>query len=54
MTKQEAIRIIGIECECVNRNDSINCNRKCNDCDLVLPAEQIKEAYHVAIEALKG
>ena len=49
MTKYEAIEVLKTELQCLKRN---NCNRECETCDLVLPAEDIEAAYKKAIEIL--
>lgn len=52
MTNEEAIEIIHTEWKCVDRNDGIHCDRKCEECDLVLDVEEIRQAYNMAISAL--
>lgn len=54
MTNKEAIDILFTEWKCVDRNDGIHCDRKCEDCDLVLPVEHIRDAYNLAIAALEN
>ena len=54
MTNKEAIEVIFTEWKCVDRNDGIHCDRKCEDCDLVLPIERIMDAYNMAISALEA
>lgn len=41
--------ILRIEQTCVSRNNGVNCDRDCATCDLVLDAEEILEAYTIAI-----
>lgn len=53
MTDREAIDVLFTEWKCVDRNDGIHCDRKCEDCDLVLPVERIRDAYNLAITALE-
>ena len=48
----DAIRVLEIEQECVKRAAENRCERKCAECDLVLPEEMIYEAYRMAIKAL--
>ena len=51
MTKDEAIKIIKTEMECVSRPD---CDRlACAYCDLAMRAEDVLTAYQMAIEALQ-
>lgn len=52
MTKERAIEIIKTEWKCIDRNDGIHCDRKCENCDLVLDVGEIREAYNMAIKAL--
>lgn len=53
MTNQESINILLNERKCIDRNDGIQCDRKCESCDLVMDAEPIREAYSMAISALQ-
>lgn len=53
MSNQEAINILLNERKCIDRNDGIQCDRKCESCDLVMDAEPIREAYNMAISALE-
>ena len=50
MTREEAVKIIKNEKECVNR---ANCDRDCANCDLVMDDAVINEAYDMAIKALE-
>lgn len=52
VTKYEAIDILKNEIACVKGNDG-KCDRDCFHCDLVLPEEEILEAYDMAINALE-
>ena len=52
MTYEEAKQVIFTEWKCVDRNDGIHCDRKCEDCDLVLPIDTIREAYNIALNAM--
>lgn len=53
MTDREAISVLLNEWKCIDRNDGINCDRKCETCDLVMDVETIREAYNLAISALE-
>lgn len=53
MDRKEAIEIIKIERECVERNTSNECDRDCTNCDLLRADEEIFSAYDMAIEALQ-
>lgn len=52
MDIQKAIQILQTEKECVGRNNGVNCDRQCDKCDLVLPSEDILQAYDVVIDKL--
>lgn len=52
MNINQVIEILKTEKACVSRNDGVSCDRACDKCDLVLKAEDIIEAYDVAIEIL--
>ena len=54
MTNQEVIEILLNEQKCLDRNDGVQCDRKCESCDLVMDAETIREAYSMAISALQA
>ena len=45
MTKNEVIRILKIERECISRD----CDRNCGECDLVQEQDTLLEAYDNAI-----
>ena len=49
MDYSRVVEILRIEQECVSRNNGVNCDRDCANCDLVLDAEEILEAYTIAI-----
>ena len=51
MTNERAIEVIKIEKKCVLRNMR-GCDRKCENCDLVMESEDILLAYDIAIMAL--
>lgn len=53
MTNKQAINILLNEQKCIDRNDSVQCDRKCGSCDLVMDVETIREAYNMAISALE-
>ena len=48
MTKDEVIRILKIERECISRD----CDRNCGYCDLVQEQETLLDAYNSAISLL--
>ena len=51
MTKDEAIKIIKTEMECVSRPD---CDRlACAYCDLAMRDEDVLTAYQMAVDALQ-
>lgn len=54
MDNQEVIEILLNEQKCLDRNDGVQCDRKCESCDLVMDAETIREAYSMAISALQA
>ena len=49
MTKDEVIKYLKIERECISRN----CDRNCGECDLVQEQEILLEAYDCAIALLE-
>jgi hypothetical protein len=49
MTKNEVIRILKIERECISRD----CDRNCSECDLVQEQETLLDAYNSAIALLE-
>lgn len=53
MTLEEVIKVLSTELKCIDRNNGINCDRKCESCDLVMDVEAIREAYSMAISALR-
>ena len=53
MRLDESLTILKIERECVKRNDGINCDRNCGDCDLLMEAQAVEEAYDVTINELE-
>ncbi len=55
MELNRAAELMKIEAECVKRQDTPLCNRDecgCQCCDLVQDADEILEAYGLAIEAI--
>ena len=42
-------KVLVTERECINRQDTPKCNRKCQECDLVLPRTLVYDAYDTAI-----
>lgn len=53
MTREEAIKVLLNEWECIDRNDGIHCDRQCEKCDLVMDSAILKDAYNMAIQALE-
>ena len=53
MTDREAIDVLFNEWKCIDRNDGIHCDRKCETCDLVMDVGIIREAFNMAISALQ-
>ena len=53
MTNKEAIEVMFNEWKCIDRNDGIHCDRKCESCDLVMDVGIIREAFNMAISALQ-
>ena len=53
MTGERTIQILKTELECVNRQGTPKCNRDCLNCDLLLPAKDVREAYETAIKVLE-
>lgn len=51
MTKEETIAVIKNELQCVQR-DCCRLENECSKCDLVLPQEQIVEAYENVLNIL--
>ena len=48
------VEILRTEKECVERQDTPKCNRDCGNCDLLLPTEEVKQAYTLAIGCIEG
>lgn len=54
MNIEKVIAILKTEKECVERQGTMACpNRDCANCDLLLPTDDVIEAYEVAIRNLK-
>lgn len=51
MTIDEAIALVNIEKECIKRAD--NCNRKCNECELVQDTDILLDLYKQLAEWLE-
>ena len=49
MTKDEVIKYLKIERECISRN----CDRNCGECDLVQEQDVLLETYDCAIALLE-
>ena len=54
MTNLEAIEVMFNEWKCIDRNDGVHCDRKCESCDLVMDVGIIREAFNKAISALQA
>lgn len=54
MTLDRAIEIMNTEKCCVKRNEDNFCDRRCEKCDLVLPSDEILEAYDFVIDTLSS
>lgn len=54
MNMNRVTEILKIEKECVERQDTPQCNRDCGNCDLLLPTEEVKQAYTLAIGCIEG
>lgn len=52
MDKNRALEIMQTEKSCVERNEANECDRKCEACNLVLPAQEVLEAYDLVIALL--
>ena len=52
ITVEEALTVMRTEQACVLRNESNQCDRQCEECDLVLPTGRVLEGYDLAIRAL--
>ena len=54
MNMNRVVEILKNEKECVERQDTPKCNRDCGNCDLLLPTEEVKQAYTLAIGCIEG
>ena len=54
MNMNRVVEILRTEKECVERQDTPKCNRDCGNCDLLLPTEEVKQAYTLAIGCIEG
>ena len=52
MNNKRAIEIMKIEKECVLRQDTPKCDKRCQYCDLLVNAADVILAYDTAIKAL--
>lgn len=53
MEIERTIEMLKIEQECVKRQNTADCSRKCFECNLCQDEQEILEAYDTAIEFLK-
>ena len=53
MTTEEAIKVMENEWKCIDRNDGIHCDRKCENCDFVMNFFDLKDAFNIVFEALE-
>ena len=53
MTREEALKVLLNEWKCIDRNDGVNCDRKCESCDLVMDSFVLKDACNMTIKALE-
>lgn len=53
MEFKDAYNIMDIEINCIHRNITHTCDRKCENCDLVQKDTDLIEAYQMAKFALK-
>ena len=54
MTQERIIEIMQTEKECVLRQDTDKCDRNCGKCDLVLPTEEVLQAYDAVIRSVEN
>lgn len=55
MNMTEVVDILKTEKECVERQGTMACpNRDCANCDLLLPTEDVLQAYTLAIGCIEG
>ena len=53
MTENEALKILDIEKQCLNKSSSGQCKIRCADCKMNIPITYQEKAIKVAIAALK-
>ena len=53
MTKERVHDIMENELRCVQRAGTNRCDRKCEDCDLLMDTDEIVEAYGMVIKMLE-
>ena len=55
MNMTRVSEILKIEKECVERQGTMACpNRDCENCDLLLPTDEVIKAYTLAIGCIEG
>lgn len=54
MTIQRMVELFEIEHQCILRNINGECDRRCNDCDLVQDDAELNEMYTEAVSILKA
>lgn len=52
MTLEKLINLMQIERECITRNEHHNCNRDCENCNLVQNTDTLIKAYDKTIAIL--
>lgn len=53
MNKNKALEVMLTEKCCVMRQEDISkCDRRCSECDLCLPTEEVLQAYDFVIDLL--
>lgn len=53
MTVQRMVELLGIEYECMLRGSHGDCDRKCEDCELVQDDDELHEMYTNVIEIVR-
>lgn len=53
MTHEKAVDVLLSGLKCIERNNGVGCDHRCESCDLVMYTDDIKEAYTLAIAVLK-
>ena len=53
MKLNRILQIMKTEYRCIKRNETNSCDRKCEKCDLVLPTNDLLDAYEEIIVALE-